>query len=111
MSGAETSLPPVAALALAARLLEAHGFMIVARNERGDSLYLRPADCPWHLRVSNHPRTAKQRALRTDILASLVIEAPRSAKQVQDLVRGAIRNFQAALARKADQASGAGSRK
>ncbi|MGE8130696.1 hypothetical protein ACQKQD_27325 [Methylobacterium sp. NPDC080182] len=104
-------LPPLAALGLAARMLEADGFAIVARNERGDSLYLRRPDCAWHLRVSNHRRTAKQRARRSDILASLVIDGPRSSDQIGNLVREAVRNFEAALARVVDQASAAGSRK
>lgn len=104
-------MPPLKALALAARLLEAEGFTVVARNERGDSLYLRPADCPWHLRLSNHARTAKQRAKRTDILTSLVIDGPRAPERVEALVAEAVRNFRASLARKADQASEAGSRR
>ncbi|WCS25771.1 hypothetical protein LOK46_02735 [Methylobacterium sp. NMS14P] len=108
---ADRPLPPIKALGLAARLLEAHGFAVVARNERGDSLYLRRPDCAWHLRVSNHARTAKQRARRSDILASLVIDGPRASDQVEKLVREAVRNFEAALARVADQASAAGSRK
>ncbi|MEE7504679.1 hypothetical protein MMR14E_16160 [Methylobacterium mesophilicum] len=104
-------LPPLAALGLAARMLEADGFAIVARNERGDSLYLRRPGCPWHLRVSNHGRTAKQRARRSDILASLVVDGPRSPDQIGRLVREAVRNFESALARVADQASATGSRK
>lgn len=108
---ADAPLPPSAALGLAARRLEAHGFTVAARNERGDSLYLRPPDCPWHLRLSNHARTAKQRARRTDILTSLVIDGPRSAERIEALVAEAIRNFQASLARKADQASETGSRR
>lgn len=108
---ADGPLPPRSGLALAARLLEANGFAVVARNERGDSLYLRPADCPWHLRLSNHARTAKQRARRSDILTSLVIDGPRSPDRVEALVADAVRNFQASLARKADQASDTGSRR
>ena len=108
---ANAPMPPLRALALAARLLEAQGFTIVARNDRGDSLYLRLADCPWHLRLSNHARTAKQRAKRTDILASLVIDGPRAPERIEALVADAVRNFQASLARKADQASVAGSRR
>lgn len=111
MTRSGPSRPPAAALALATRLLEAEGFAVVARNDRGDSLYLRPADCPWHLRVSNHARTARQRARRTDILTSLVIAAPRTPDQVATLVAGAVRNFRAALAGKADQVSAATSRK
>ena len=71
-------LPPLAALDLAARLFAAEGFAVAARNERGDSLYLHRPGCPWHLRLSNHSRTAKQRKRRTDILTSLVIDGPRS---------------------------------
>lgn len=92
-------------------MLEAHGFAVVARNERGDSLYLKRPDSAWHLRVSNHARTAKQRARRSDILASLVIDGPRAPERLRALVEEAVRNFQGALAGKADQASGAGSRK
>jgi hypothetical protein len=108
---ADRPLSPLEALELAARMLEVHGFAIVARNERGDSLYLRRPDCAWHLRVSNHARTAKQRARRSDILASLVIDGPCSPDQVGKRVRDAVRNFEAAHARVADQASAAGSRK
>lgn len=107
---ADGPLPPLRALALAARMLEPHGFAIVARNERGDSLYLRRQGCPWHLRLSNHARTAKQRARRSDILASLVIDGPRAPERVATLVRDSVRNFDAALAR-VDQASASGSRK
>ncbi len=91
------TLPPGAALAVAARLLEAEGFAITARNERGDSLYLRRPGEPWHLRLSNHARTGKQRRRRTDILTSLVIDAPRAEPQIATLVAGALRNFEAAL--------------
>lgn len=95
-----TALPPLAALDLAARLLAAQGFEIAARNERGDSVYLQRSGCPWHLRLSNHSRTAKQRKRRTDILASLVIDRPCSAERVAALARGAQRDFEAALARR-----------
>ncbi|CAM2902102.1 MULTISPECIES: hypothetical protein [Methylobacterium] len=108
-----STLPPSAALALAARLLEAEGFAIVARNERGDSLYLALSKSPWHLRLSNHARTAKQRARRNDILTSLIIDAPRSPDQVHTLVLGALKNFSAALTLREAQAStsASGSRK
>ena len=71
------------------------GFALAARNERGDSLYLKPPERPWHIRLSNHSRTAKQRKRRTDILTSLVIDKPRSAEQVEALVRAALRDFAA----------------
>ena len=108
---ADGPLSPLKALALAARMLEANGFTVVARNERGDSLYLKRPDGPWHLRVSNHPRTAKQRSRRTDILASLIIDGPRSPERLRIHDAEAVRNFQGALARKGDQASADGSRK
>ncbi|MBE7201284.1 MAG: hypothetical protein INR70_26265 [Parafilimonas terrae] len=111
MSGSGRPILPLAALDLAARLLEQEGFVVTARNERGDSLYLRPVSCSWHLRVSNHARTANQRSRRADILTSLVIDGPRSREQVERMVSDAVRNFRASLARKADQASGVGSRK
>lgn len=94
------ALRPQAALGLAARLLAEEGFVIAARNERGDSLYLHRPESPWHLRLSNHARTAKQRKRRRDILTSLIIDAPRSEDQVAMLVRGALRDFEAALRRR-----------
>lgn len=108
MTGA---LSPTAALAHAARLLEAEGFSQAIRNARGDTIYLRRADCPWHLRLSNHARTAKQRRRRTDILTSLVIATPRSPDQVAEAVAAALRDFRAALALRADQPSLDGARK
>ena len=88
-------LPPLAALDHAARLLAADGFAVTARNERGDSFYLQRPGCPWHLRLSNHARTGKQRQRRTDILTSLVITKPRSPEQIAALVKGALRDFEA----------------
>lgn len=90
------ALSPLAALDLAARLLGEYGFAVAARNERGDSLYLHRPGEPWHLRLSNHDRTAKQRRRRRDILTSLVIDVPRSPEQVTALVQMALRNFEAA---------------
>lgn len=95
-----TALPPAAALALAASLLAGHGFRAVARNARGDSLYLQPEGCGFALRLSNHARTAKQRRRRTDVLASLVIAAPRSPRQVTALVDAALRDFAGARGRR-----------
>ena len=92
-------------------MLEGHGFAVVATNERGDSLYLRRADGPWHLRLSNHARTAKQRARRADILTSLVVEGPYSPTKLRALVGQAVRNFDVALAGKETQTSSEGSRK
>jgi hypothetical protein len=94
-------LPPRAALARAARLLEASGFREVARGARGDSLYLARPGCPWHLRLSNHARSVKQRRRRTDVLTSLVVDAPRSEDQVAALVRSALGNFDAQMATRA----------
>ncbi|MGU3538309.1 hypothetical protein [Methylobacterium sp. A54F] len=93
-------LPPLQAIALAARLLEAASFAEAARNARGDSRYLRPAGCPFSLRVSNHARTPKQRRGHPEVLASLVIRAPRTAAQVAALVEAALRDFGANRARR-----------
>lgn len=98
-------LSPTAALAHAARLLDAEGLSEVGRNARGDTIYLRRSGCPWHLRLSNHARTAKQRQRRTDILTSLVIATPRSPDQIAEAVTAALRNFRAALALRSDHAS------
>ena len=105
------ALSPAAALTHALRLLEAEGVAEVARNTRGDAIYLRPAGCVWHLRLANHARTAKQRARRSDILASLVIATPRTGDQVADAVRAALRNFSAARAQRGAQPSVGSSRK
>jgi hypothetical protein len=104
-------LPPLAALEYAARLLTAKGFVIATRNERGDAIYLRRPDSPWHLRLSNHARSAKQRRRRTDILTSLVVGTPRSPEQVAVLVRGALRDFEGNLRKRGegDPSSEAGS--
>lgn len=104
-------LAPGAALAQAARLLTDRGFREIARNTRGDSLYLRPDGCAFALRLSNHARSPGQRQRRTDVLASLVIREPRSPAQVAALVAGAVRDFMLARARREAQASGAASRK
>lgn len=106
-----SALPPPAALAHAARLLEGHGFSVVGRNDRGDSLYLRQAGCAWALRLSNHARTAKQRGKRTDVLASLVIRRPRAPDQVAAMVAAAVRDFTAARAGALSDEEDAGSSK
>lgn len=105
------ALSPTAALAHAARLLEAKGFTDVARNDRGDTIYLKRPGSPWHLRLSNHTRTPKQRRRRTDILTSLVIATPRSPDQVAGAVDATLKNFQAASAMRAGQPSAAAARK
>ena len=86
-------LPPLAALAYAARLLEAAGFGVVARNTRGDSLYLAPMGEAATLRVSNHARRPRQRRTHPEVATSLVIRGPRSAAQVEALVAAALREF------------------
>ena len=95
-----SALPPAAAREHAARLLAGHGFAEVARNERGDSLYLRPEGCPFLLRLSNHARTAKQRQRRSDILASLVIREPTSPERVAAMVAAALRDYDAGRSRR-----------
>ena len=106
-----SALPPPAALARAARLLAEHGFREIARNERGDSLYLAQGDTPWRLRLSNHARTPKQRRGHPEVLASLVVRAPRTEAQVAAMVEAALRDYAGGLRRVAAQASEAGSRK
>jgi hypothetical protein len=122
-----TALAPAAALAHAVDLLMRQGFVVSARNTRGDSVYLRPEGCAYALRVSNHARTPKQRRNHPDAIVSLVIRAPRGPEQVAELVAAATRDFAAARARKeaaapgeahatgeahaSGEASGAGSRK
>ncbi|GJD81308.1 hypothetical protein [Methylobacterium gregans] len=102
-----SALPPPAALARAARLLTAHGFREVARNARGDSLYLARGDDPWRLRLSNHARTPKQRRGHPEVLASLVVREPKTEAQVAAMVEAALRDYAGGLRRVAAQASGA----
>ncbi|GJD57111.1 hypothetical protein [Methylobacterium dankookense] len=101
-----STLPPLQALARAAALLAGHGFRVVARNERGDSLYLAQDGSPWRLRLSNHARTPKQRRGHPEVLASLVVRAPRTHAQVAALVEAALRDYAGGLRRVAAQASG-----
>lgn len=93
-------LKPAEAMARALGLLAGQGFVEVARNTRGDSVYLKPEGCAFSLRVSNHARTPKQRRNHPDALTSLVLRQPRSAAQVDDLVAASIRNFAAERARR-----------
>lgn len=97
------ALAPPRALALASRLLAERGFREVARNERGDSLYLAQGDGPERLRLSNHARTPKQRRVHPEVMASLVIRAPRTEAQVAAMVEAALRDFAAGLARRAER--------
>jgi hypothetical protein len=90
-------LKPADALAHAVTLLIARGFAEVARNTRGDSIYLKPEGCAFALRVSNHARTPKQRRNHPDVLTSLVIRGPKTTAQVQSLAEVASRNFAAML--------------
>ncbi|MEA1833816.1 hypothetical protein U8607_17155 [Methylobacterium durans] len=106
-----SALPPAAARALAVRLLGRHGFLPQAENARGDTLYLALPAETWLLRVSNHARTARQRARRRDILASLIIREPRAPVQVEALVAAALRDFAAERRRRTDQASAGASLK
>lgn len=93
-------LPPREALALASHLLTAHGFRETARNERGDSLYLARGEGPERLRLSNHARTPKQRRVHPEVMASLVIRAPKTEAQVAAMVEAALRDFAGGLARR-----------
>ncbi|MEH3116472.1 MAG: hypothetical protein PGN25_02385 [Methylorubrum populi] len=93
-------LPPRQALARAGERLAAHGFREVARNGRGDSLYLARGDGPERLRLSNHARTPKQRRLHPEVMASLVIRAPKTEAQVAAMVEAALRDFASGLARR-----------
>jgi hypothetical protein len=97
-------LPPIAALALAARLLEAHGFTIVARNERGDSLYLARPGQDATLRLSNHTRRPRQRRNHPEVVTSLVVATPKRPGQVAAMVADALRDFAARTSRAAVQA-------
>ncbi|TXM78218.1 hypothetical protein FV218_03485 [Methylobacterium sp. WL69] len=89
-------LTPQAALDRAVAGVIAHGFAIVARNTRGDSLYLKPEGCAFALRISNHARTPKQRKNHPDAITSLVIRTPQTERGVDALVAQALRNFSGA---------------
>ncbi|GJE16493.1 hypothetical protein [Methylobacterium marchantiae] len=86
-------LGPKDALARAVAGIAAQGFAIVARNTRGDSVYLKPEGGAFALRVSNHARTPKQRANHPDSVTSLVLRQPKTAAQVDAMVAEALRNF------------------
>lgn len=93
------ALAPREAIALAVALLEARGFTVTDRNERGDSLYLAPDGSSYRLRVSNHARRPRQRRNHAEVLAGLVIDGPRSEPQVMRLVEAAVRDFTARMDR------------
>jgi hypothetical protein len=88
-----THLTPVDAIARAVDLLVARGFVVVARNTRGDSVYLKPDACAFALRVSNHVRTPKQRRNHPDAITSLVLRDPTSEAALVESVVVALRNF------------------
>ncbi|MBO1020622.1 hypothetical protein IPV08_11630 [Methylobacterium sp. SD274] len=88
-----TLLNPTDALARAVAGVASHGFLIVARNTRGDSVYLKPEGSVFALRVSNHARTPKQRANHPDSVTSLVIRQPKAESQIDALVAEALRNY------------------
>ncbi|WP_244612412.1 hypothetical protein [Methylobacterium haplocladii] len=93
-------LAPAAAIALAVRLLEAAGFAVTARNERGDSVYCRRSPDSPAIRVSNHARTPKQRQKHPDVVTSLVFRAPKTPEQVAVMVEDARRVCCGAAARR-----------
>jgi hypothetical protein len=66
---------------------------VVARNTRGDSVYLKPEGCAFALRVSNHARTPKQRKNHPDAITSLVLRDPTSEAALAEAVAVALRNF------------------
>lgn len=86
-------LAPTDALTRAVAAIAARGFAVVARNTRGDSVYLKPEGGAFALRVSNHARTPKQRTNHPDAVTSLVIRQPKTTAQVDALVEEALRNF------------------
>lgn len=98
-------LAPAAALVRALERLAESGFIEVARNTRGDSVYCKREGCDLALRVSNHARTPKQRRNHPDAVTSLLLREPKSAAQVDALVDSALRNFAAERARRESPAA------
>ena len=88
-----SALAPDDAINLAVSLLAARAFRITARNERGDSFYLRACEGTAAIRVSNHARTAKQRKNHPDAITSLVLRDPTSEAALAAAVAVALRNF------------------
>ena len=86
-------LTPAEALVRAVDALVAQGFAVVARNTRGDSVYLKPDACAFALRVSSHARTPKQRKNHPDAITSLVLRDPTSEAALAAQVAVALRNF------------------
>lgn len=97
-----SGLPSPAAIALAVRLLEAEGFVVTARNERGDSVYLSPPGDTFALRVSNHARTPKQRAKHPEVLTSLVLHGSTTPAQIEAMVTRSLRVFRIERERRAN---------
>ena len=79
--------------ARAVAILTAQGFAVVARNTRGDSVYLKPEGCAFALRVSNHARTPKQRKNHPDAITSLVLRDPTSEAALAEAVAVAAAEF------------------
>jgi hypothetical protein len=102
MTDPDRLLPPAAAMASAARLLEAHGFTIVARNERGDSLYLARPGHDATLRLSNHARRPRQRRSHPEVKTSLVVATPKRPSQLKVMVAAALRDFAARASKAPD---------
>jgi hypothetical protein len=88
-------------LALAARLLEAQGFTVVARNDRGDSLYLARPGHGAILRLSNHARRPRQRRNHPEVVTSLVVATPKRPSQLKVMIAAALREFAACTSRAA----------
>ena len=95
MSAHDRLLSPAAALALVAELLEAQGFRVVARNERGDSLYLALAGQDATLRLSNHARRPRQRRTHPEVVTSLVVATPKRIRQLEAMIAAAQRDYAA----------------
>ncbi len=95
MSAHDRLLSPAAALALVAELLEAQGFRVVARNERGDSLYLALPGQDATLRLSNHARRPRQRRSHPEVVTSLVVATPKRIRQLEAMIAAAQRDYAA----------------
>ncbi|MCJ2053233.1 hypothetical protein [Methylobacterium sp. J-070] len=80
---------------MAAKLLQAHGFIIVARNERGDSLYLALQGQDATLRLSSHARRPRQRRTHPEVVTSLVVATPKRGRQLSAMIAAAQRDYAA----------------
>jgi hypothetical protein len=87
------ALTPARAVRLAHGILLQLGAVEMARNARGDSVYLRMPGRDADLRISNHARTAGRRRHCPGVVHSLVFREPKSERQVRAMAKEALDTY------------------